>query len=196
MMLFSGKRRNQLSDGALLARYGKSKDLEDLAELFNRYTHLIYGVCLKYLKNKEDSQDAVMQIFEKLINDVSRFEINNFSSWLYVFSKNFCLMKIRSSKVGISIKEVAEMNEIMENNLHQHHDENKFDLESNLQVLEKCIEKLLDAQKECIQLFYLKSFSYKQIVDKTEYPLNKVKSYIQNGKRNLKNCIEHTGASA
>lgn len=190
MFFINPKSRQQATDQDLLDAFGKKQDLDDLAELFNRYVHLVYGVCIKYLKNKDDAQDAVMQIFEKLIGDVNRFEIKNFKSWLYVFSKNFCLMKIRSSKAGLSIKQMGEMQEVMENELLVHHDDETNSLEENLQALEKCIETLVAEQKQCVSLFFLKEMSYKQIVEQTGLEIKKVKSYLQNGKRNLKICME------
>ena len=190
MFFINPKSRQQATDQDLLDAFGKKQDLDDLAELFNRYVHLVYGVCIKYLKNKDDAQDAVMQIFEKLIGDVNRFEIKNFKSWLYVVSKNFCLMKIRSSKAGLSIKQMGEMQEVMENELLVHHDDETNSLEENLQALEKCIETLVAEQKQCVSLFFLKEMSYKQIVEQTGLEIKKVKSYLQNGKRNLKICME------
>ena len=190
MFFINPKSRQQATDQDLLDAFGKKQDLDDLAELFNRYVHLVYGVCIKYLKNKDDAQDAVMQIFEKLIGDVNRFEIKNFKSWLYVFSKNFCLMKIRSSKAGLSIKQMGEMQEVMENELLVHHDDETNSLEENLQALEKCIETLVAEQKQCVSLFFLKEMSYKQIVEQTGLEIKNVKSYLQTGKRNLKICME------
>jgi RNA polymerase sigma factor (sigma-70 family) len=190
MFFINPKSRQQATDQDLLDAFGKKQDLDDLAELFNRYVHLVYGVCIKYLKNKDDAQDAVMQIFEKLIRDVNRFEIKNFKSWLYVFSKNYCLMKIRSSKAGLSIKQMGEMQEVMENELLVHHDDETNSLEENLRALEKCIETLVAEQKQCVSLFFLKEMSYKQIIEQTGLEIKKVKSYLQNGKRNLKICME------
>jgi RNA polymerase sigma-70 factor (ECF subfamily) len=56
--------------------------------------------------------------------------------------------------------------------------------------LEKCIETLGDEQKQCVKLFYLQEKCYKEITESTGFDMNKVKSYIQNGKRNLKICME------
>jgi len=150
--------------------------------------HLVYGLCLKYFRNKEESQDAVTQIFEKLIEAVKKHEIQNFKSWLYVLAKNHCLMAIRSQK-SQSVQFEAG---IMESNLILHH-EDEGELEDDLQKLENCIEKLQTEQKECVELFYLKKKPYLHIADKTGFDLKKVKSYIQNGKRNLKICMDNTG---
>ena len=151
--------------------------------------HLVYGLCLKYLKDKEESQDAVMQVFEKLIESVKKHEIQNFKSWLYVLAKNHCLMAIRSRKSKSQSVEFEP--DIMESNLILHH-EDESELEDDLQKLENCIEKLQNEQKQCVELFYLQKKPYLHIAEKTGFDLKKVKSYIQNGKRNLKICMEST----
>ena len=155
--------------------------------MYARYMHLVYGVCLKYLKDEEAGKDAVMQIFEQLIGKLKIHEVSNFKSWLYTLSRNYCLMELRSSGKN----EFVSMDEnFMEKDAFVHLDIDDT-RESKLTAMERCIEKLPPEQKETIQLFYLEQKCYKDIADITGYDLNKVKSYIQNGKRNLKICIEN-----
>lgn len=173
----------------LIHLYKQTGNMEYAGKLFNNYMHLVYGVCLKYLKNREESQDAVMQVFEKLTESLKKHEVENFKSWLYVLSKNHCLMKLRSKKYQNekTAKDISDLS--MENTLVVHHN-NEPVLEDDLGRLEKCIEELHIEQKQCVQLFYLESKSYKEIEVLTRFELKKVKSHIQNGKRNLKNCME------
>lgn len=174
---------------SIISAYKSSGDLELLGQLYKPYMHLVYGVCLKYFKDRELSQDAVIQIFEKLVSAVKDHEIQNFKSWLYVMTKNHCLMEIRKKQYKISQQQQNIESVDMENQRFMH-PTHEVDLEENLTLLEACIEELQMEQKECIKLFYLEKKSYKEVVDLTSYDLNKVKSYIQNGKRNLKNCVE------
>ncbi len=175
-----------MPDSELLLHYRNSGNTQVLGELFSRYTSLMYGVCLKYLKDRDDSKDAVMQVFEKLVQSLREHQIDNFKSWLYVTTRNYCLMQIRAKKSkmtgGISPR-------LMENDLVLHL-EVDTDLEWNLSKLEKCIEQLANGQKHCVQLFYLEQKCYKEITVLTNFDLNQVKSFIQNGKRNLKICME------
>lgn len=145
--------------------------------------HLVYGLSLKYLKEREESQDAVMQVFEKLIEAVKKHDIQNFKSWLYVLAKNHCLMVLRSKK-GINSDSV-----IMESSIQLHPIE-EDNLEDDLTKLEDCIRQLQDEQKQCVELFFLKKKPYLTIAEITGSDIKKVKSYIQNGKRNLKICME------
>src|SRR5664279_5453031 len=178
------------SDEELLKVFISSGDLEVLGELYSDYMHLVYGVCLKYLKNRDDSKDAVMQIFEKLIVEIPKQQIVNFKNWLYVVTKNYCLMQLRNEKTiaGKSKEWMTESIIFMENTPALHPidtDEPNIDKE-----LEKCIEKLKGEQKECILMFYYENRCYNEIALNLNLDEKKVKSHLQNAKRNLKICLE------
>jgi len=187
---FKGNISIKKTDEDLLKEFRSSRDLEVLGELYSGYMHLVYGVCLKYFKERDESMDAVMQIFEKLITEVPKHDIENFRSWLHVVTKNYCLMQIRSHK-SFSEKqnEWIEENKIfMENSSGLHPiDNEEEDME---EALLDCIEKLKDEQKECIKQFYFGNRCYNEIAANLNLNENKVKSHLQNGKRNLKLCIE------
>jgi RNA polymerase sigma-70 factor, ECF subfamily len=191
-MLFKlpGKRSGKKTEEDLLKEFRDSGDLEVLGELYSGYMHLVYGVCLKYFKEREESMDAVMQIFEKLIIEIPKHNIENFRSWLHVVTKNYCLMQIRSTKSNNErIKEwINETQIIMEYGEDLHPiDNNESDIDK---ALEDCIKRLKDEQRECIQQFYFENRSYNEIAINLDLDENKVKSHLQNGKRNLKLCLE------
>lgn len=190
-MIIEPKERS-LQEEQLIAQYKISGDLKLLGNLYQNYMPLVYGVCLKYFKDDERSNDAVMQIFEELISKVKQHEIKNFKSWLYVLSRNFCLMDLRkTSKVDmISIDE-----KFMESDVLLHH-EDIYEKEKSLHLMEDCIERLNTEQKLSVKLFYLQQKCYTQVAEETGYELKKVKSYLQNGKRNLKLCIEQKSEQA
>lgn len=179
------KQADPVNDELLLKRFRETADLAVLGELFQAHASMVYYVCYRYLQDSELSKDAVMQIFEELIIKVNKQEINKFGSWLYVLSRNYCLMQLRSGKKMqyVSFDDVVEF----PSDLHQGDDDGK---EKVLTALELCIEKLPEKQQKSINLFFLKEKCYKEIVDFTGYSLNDVKSYIQNGKRNLKICMD------
>jgi len=188
MLEISGKHK-KISDEELLGKFRISGNLDLLGELFARYMHLVYGVSLKYFKDHDEAQDAVMNIFEKLIADLPKHEVQNFKSWLYVLTKNHCLMEIRSRKStdrkleGLKIEQ-----EFMESADEMH----PIDREDNSieDALKNCIEKLKSEQKQCIELFYYKKLCYQEVAEELNMDEKKVKSYLQNGKRNLKICLE------
>jgi RNA polymerase sigma factor (sigma-70 family) len=179
-----------LSDLQLVIRYTKTNEKSCVGILFERYSTLVYSVCLKYLSDKEESKDASMQIFEKLLDDLKKHSITNFRSWLHSVAKNHCLMHLRKNK---HIREIggdaAELLiPIMEYKNFSHPEETDLK-ETNLTELENGLLKLNLEQKQCIELFYLQEKSYVEIANMTGFSINNVKSYIQNGKRNLKNLI-------
>lgn len=187
--MLSAGNDNMVQDNELIRRYKESGEVAILGELYKRYMNLVYGVCLKYLKDREESRDAVMQIFEKLVTTLREHEVEYFKSWLYVTSRNHCLMQLRARK-GKNFEEISDI--FMETGGLMHLDDEP-EMESNLSKLEHCIQKLALEQKHCVTLFYLQQKCYKEIVQLTGFDDNKVKSYIQNGKRNLKICMEEHG---
>lgn len=181
------KNISKWSDEELLNAYNKSGDTAYFGELFNRYTPLLYGVCLKYLQDAEKAQDAVMQLFENLLPKISRYEIGVFRTWLHSVVKNHCLQILRKEGREIIVNfnvDVMESDEI----LHLL-DEEDVDSEQT-EALKRCMEKLPVEQRISITHFFMDEMSYADIVETTGFTLSRVKSYIQNAKRNLKICIE------
>ncbi|RYU86202.1 sigma-70 family RNA polymerase sigma factor [Mucilaginibacter terrigena] len=172
------------ADEQLLNSYRATRDLKVLGKLYERYMPLVYGVGLKYLKDEELAQDAVMTIFEELTQKVHQHEIKQFRPWLYVLSRNHCLMQLRTGKKleTVTLDEFVEFSPVL------HPDTN--DREEAMQALERCLDKLTPAQKQSVKLFYLDEKCYKEVADATGFTMNEVKSHIQNGKRNLKICLE------
>jgi RNA polymerase sigma-70 factor (ECF subfamily) len=183
------------SDENLVINYQNTKNNLVVGELFKRHSLMCYAVCMKYLKNEDAAHDATMNIFEKLFTDLQKHQINNFKSWLHTVCKNHCLILLRKPNVLVSIDESEEENSHLFMQLSNvlNHDDNKHEKEEKLQVLEQSIFELKDKQRECIELFFLKQKSYQEISTLTGYSENEVKSYIQNGKRNLKILLEQKG---
>ncbi len=194
-MFFNSAGNNKSEpDELLITKFKSTGDLEFLGQLFEKYMHLVYGVCLKYLKDREVSQDATMQIFEKLIIELPKREIENFKPWLHVITKNLCLMQLRSEKAKSSQQgKMANDPEYFMENSYEMHLNNEPVLEQDFMVLKECIEQLKQEQKECVSLFYLEEKCYQEIADELRFEMKKVKSLIQNGKRNLKICMESNG---
>jgi RNA polymerase sigma factor (sigma-70 family) len=179
----------ELSDKELVALYKQTEDMEVLAILYQRYMELVYGVCLKYYKEPEMSKDAVMNIFEELVHKLKRHEVDNFRGWLHTIAKNHCLMQLRTPK---NLK-TTEFNPALvqsEDNLHL---AGVLEKEEHFVQLEDCMKTLPSEQKQTIELFYLQQKCYKEIADITGHDWNKIRSFIQNGRRNLKICIEKNG---
>ena len=183
---------NSLADKELVDLYKQSDDLTVLGELYQRYMELVYGVCLKYFKDAEAAKDGVMQIFEELVSKLKKHEVDNFRGWLHQLAKNHCLMQLRTPR---NLKTVEFKTDLMqyEENVHLN---GVLEKEENFKKLEYCIETLNNEQKKSIRLFYLEEKCYNEIVEITGQEWNQVRSLIQNGRRNLKLCMENKVASS
>lgn len=177
---------HQISDPDLIRKYQESNDAQCISDLYQRYLELVYGVCLKYLGDGEVSKDATMEIYEVLLAKLKDLTVENFKSWLYVVVKNHCLQIIRKQKyhtIRLSQEEIMHSAELL------HHDK-EFDIVDPHQDLNGCIEKLPEAQRKSILWFYYEKKSYEEIALIMEVSKDQVRSNIQNGRRNLKNCMK------
>ncbi len=182
------KKISKFTDAELLEKYKSGKKQIYVGELFKRYSEMTFLVCVKYLKNNDTAKDAVMDIFEILLSKLLTQEITNFRGWLYVVAKNHCLVRLKNNRNDLDINEITETEiNFVENDSTL----NLFDTESIAEeVIEENLNKLKELQKNCLRLFYFEKKSYLQISESENIPVNKVKSHIQNGKRNLKILLE------
>ena len=172
----------KFSDEELVKKYAETQKPEYVGELFSRYSKLVYGVSLKYLENREESRDAVMNIFERLMETLKYHQVNNFRAWLHQVTRNHCLMILRSQKRSTPFEEHLVGHDMPDEDV----DSVLEDLAGEPAILQKAVEGLKEEQRVCIDLFYLKGKSYKEVCDETGFTELQVKSFIQNGKRNLK----------
>lgn len=178
---------SHISDNELLQYYHAENDNRWLGVLLQRYTFLLFGVCMKYLKNEEEARDAVQQIFLKTLTEIPKYQIEYFKSWLYTIARNHCLMKLRDKhKQMVEIHDNLIIVDDESENGYLYHvlKDKKFTL------MKEALDQLTDEQRNCISLFYLEKKTYQQIADKTGFNYMQVKSYIQNGKRNLKILLQ------
>jgi len=178
---------DHITDAELLQNFYKDHDNKWLGILLPRYTLLLLGVCMKYLKNEEDARDCVQQIFLKVINELRKYKVDYFKSWIYMIARNHCLMKLRDQK-----KMTVELNEHVAAATNAETDKKELvEKDALLQRMESALNKLNPDQKICVKLFYLQKKSYSEVAEITGFTLMQVKSYLQNGKRNLKLLIEN-----
>lgn len=174
------------TDEDLVRAYRTTHDQQVLAELYLRYTDLVYGTSMKYLKNEEWAKDTVMNIYQELVTKLPGHAVDNFKSWLYVVVKNHCLMLLRKEKKAVTVE--FQPNFVQSEDFS--HLDTVLEKEKTLQTLEDCIEGLSAEQKRIIRMFYLEEKCYNQIVTDTGFDWNKVRSLVQNGRRNLKICMD------
>ncbi|MEO7769096.1 MAG: sigma-70 family RNA polymerase sigma factor [Ferruginibacter sp.] len=177
----------QQTDKELVTAFKEDGNINHLSILYQRYMDLVFGVCLKYFKDAEQSKDAVMDIFEELVKKLKNHDVDHFKGWLHVLARNYCLMQMRSPR---NLK-TSEFNaDFMQSGQTTHLTNDVLEKEETFRQLEECMETLPDDQKNSIRLFFEEKKCYNEIAAITGYEWNKVRSYIQNGKRNLKLCLD------
>ncbi|MBX2876878.1 MAG: sigma-70 family RNA polymerase sigma factor [Saprospiraceae bacterium] len=185
-MFHQGRRYKQYSNEQLIAAYQKTEDKAVVGMLYKRYSHKVLGLCLNYLKNVQDAEDAVMEIFIHLTEELKKHDIEKFEPWLFFVCRNFCLKKLRKT-LGKKNEDISEIQEDIFVESGAEKDHNKE--EERLEALSDAVDRLKEDQKRCIVLFYFEKKSYKEIELQTDYSIKEIKSHLQNGKRNLKNLL-------
>lgn len=186
LSFFKQSKPSEQSDEALLEQYQRSGKADILGLLYERYMPMVYGVCLKIFKDSMEAEDAVMSIYEELTRKVDKHKIESFRGWLYVLARNHCLMELRRKKrKPTDFVEADELARIGGSEAAF-----EYELPEGKSLLQQCLEQLAAMQNRCILLFYYENQSYKEIAVTLNMELGKVRSYIQNGRRNLKLCME------
>jgi RNA polymerase sigma factor (sigma-70 family) len=185
MWLRSKQRMDRFSDEELVGLYRDAGDMDALAFLFDKYLDLIFGVCMKYFKHAQDSEDGTMAVFEVLVVKLKTHEVKNFKSWLYVLTKHYCLQKLRQAKKTLT----KDSEDILVQLVDEVHPDDVDLIERRENGLRDCIQKLPADQKRSVELFYFESKSYVEIAETLSVDKEKVRSFIQNGRRNLRVCM-------
>lgn len=178
------KNVNHIEDKDLLERFYNDHDNQWLGILLPRYTLLLFGVCMKYLKNEDDAKDAVQQIYFKVISELPKYKVEYFKSWIYMIAKNHCLMQLRHVVNKVALDEKMNLSEPETDELNLHHN-----IDFTPEQLNTAMQQLNEVQRETLKLFYLNKRSYREIAAMMNLNLMQVKSFIQNGKRNLKQIL-------
>lgn len=181
---------NTVNDEELAVRYFETGDQSVFGILFERHVKTVYGVCLFYFRDEDKAKDVAMHVFEKLMQELRKSRVKYFKAWLSFVVRNFCISELRKEKGKKFLPETYLDFEIQEASLEEEERIEQVNDETMLRFLEHNMTKLKENQRKCIELFYLRERSYQEVAQETGYSLNEVKSYIQNGKRNLKLLIE------
>ena len=193
MFLKRFRKPKPTTDLEYVAAYRATGDLAVLGELYERHMELIYAVCYNYLRDEDEAKDAVMHLFEQLVTDLLRHDVQQFGAWLHSVARNYCLMQLRKSqahpKTTLVINGVDEVDDESLSRLLIDEGPDS-DLEEDLSRMESCLQTLPTEQQTCLTLFYLDRKTYTEVSEITGFDLKQVKSYLQNGRRNLKICMQ------
>lgn len=192
MFLKRFRRPKPTTDAEYVAAYRATGDLAVLGELYERHMELVYAVCYNYLRDEDEAKDAVMHLFEQLVTDLRRHDVQQFQSWLHSVARNYCLMQLRKKQahpMAVLLHDAAEGEPDDPLLLLTEAEPDGTEREEDLTRMEACLQTLPNEQRTCLTLFYLEQKSYTDVARLTGYDLKQVKSYLQNGRRNLKLCM-------
>ena len=154
-----------------------------MSDFFVLYREDVLGLCYYYTRDVELSKDLTMDTFETYLKRGKKGPvINDIKSYLLGIARNLCMAHFKKSKRTQSIEE--SVLQFME-----YEDENAPNGEEVIDRLMMSMCKLTTDQRRCVELFFIKGCSYNQISKKLNFSYNEVKSFIQNGKRNLKKLM-------
>lgn len=193
MFLKRFRKAKPTTDQEYVAAYRATGDLTILGELYEQHMELIYAVCYNYLRDEEEAKDAVMALFEQLITDLLRHDVQQFGPWLHSVARNYCLMLLRKNQAHPTSLLMTDAGGDAEDYLFSgsmSDETGTADLEEDLTRLEVYLKTLPVEQQTCLTLFYLERKTYTEVADLTGYEMKQVKSYLQNGRRNLKICMQ------
>lgn len=182
-----------MTDEQLASCLGAGQHSAAVGELFNRYRHLVFGVCRKYLGDADESYDMTIAVFEKLLVKPPDQQIKSFKTWLYVIVRNECLSACRNRGKSVEkhkfwLEDEKNASEFMENEgFLRLMDEGS---ECPQATLDAALGQLAKAQKDCIEAFYFKEKSYKETAELLGLDVASVKSHLQNGKRKLAQLLQ------
>jgi RNA polymerase sigma-70 factor (ECF subfamily) len=172
-----------LTDAELVQLYRKHAERSAMEELYRRYHKKAFGVAYSVFRNKDESTDVMLAVFEKMLREMANTEIREFAAWIYVLTRNECLMRLRSDKRRVAREKLFAMSQPLDESY-----EPEFFHEKN-NALKQALAALSDTQRMCLELFYFEQKSYKEVADELGLDTEAVRSQLQNGKRNLKNLM-------
>lgn len=189
-----------LPDADLIKQFQRDQQRICVSVLYRRYEHLVYGNAAQYFPDHNDRQDIVGEVFEKVMRKLPTTQVESFSSWLFVMTRNVCISRLRKRPPEQSSsdnwEEVEKKSGQFMENAAVTRLMNEGDPERQLTLLRQALAELNGEQRQCVQLFFLEEKSYREIAELTAFPIKKVKSMLQNGKRNLRIQLSKKMAAA
>jgi RNA polymerase sigma-70 factor (ECF subfamily) len=182
---------SEISDADLLTRFKQSSSPNDLLPLYERHAELIYALALRYLGTPQRAEDAGMEVWAVLLDKLPKHDISNFRSWLQTTIRNHCLMQLRREKRD-PLQQTNNDDVFMQSDRLLHlSTESNHHQDPDTRPLYHCMKQLNDEQRRCVSMFYLQEGeSYQTIAEQLDLSVGRVRSHLQNGRRNLKICLE------
>ena len=153
----------------------RSQDL-----LYRKFASLLYGICLRYAKNKMDAQDVLQEFYVKIYNNISSYHHDgSFEGWLRRIAVNTSITYYRKNLKHAFQEDIDDV-------VQHKNDPVQFDdLEFTQEELMNCIGKLPTGYKTVFNLYVIEGFMHKEIADMLKIDVNTSKSQLSRAKSHL-----------
>ena len=146
----------------------------------------LFGICLRVLKNKADAEDVLQESYVKIWHNAARYQVSGYSpmTWLITIARNQSIDRLRARKPYAAelgeAEEVADLGATPEQAVLQGGEAERLRL---------CLEKLSPGRAEAVKAAYMEGYSYQELADRLNQPINTVRTWLRRSLISLKECL-------
>lgn len=183
--VLSGAIDSTLSDELVIEKYLGSQDTNYFNILYDRYSNKVFAKCISMLKNDVEAEDAVQDIFMKVLLSLSKFKQNSlFSTWLFSITYNFCIDKIRKRnkrrKLEVEVEDISNLEGVEDDTPDQDI------LETNVLQMKQVLEQLKVADKAVLLMKYQDDLSIIEMTEILDSSVSATKMKIKRAKERFR----------
>ncbi|MEP0518955.1 MAG: sigma-70 family RNA polymerase sigma factor [Hyphomicrobiales bacterium] len=156
-------------------------------ELWERTSAKLFGVCLRILKNRNEAEEALQEVYVKIWRKADSYAPSNYSpmTWLISIARNEAIDRLRAKKPAtVDIEEVYDLASDAPT------PEKAAIAASDLQQINACMEELQPIHAAAVQGAYLEGYSYQELADTYEIPVNTMRTWLRRSLIKLKECLQ------
>ncbi len=146
----------------------------------------LFGVCLRVLKNRTDAEDVLQETFVKIWNNAAKYQVSGYSpiTWLVTIARNQSIDRLRSRRPDAA--DLTEAEEIPDRTASP---EQQVIMGGEAARLRTCLEKLSPGRAEAVKAAYMEGYSYQELADRLQQPINTVRTWLRRSLITLKDCL-------
>lgn len=147
-------------------------------ELIGRYQGMVYGLCLRMLRQREEAEDATQETFVRVCNNLHRWDPErSFEPWLLTIAGNRCRTRLaKRSRQPLA----TGLDYPVEDSSHQ-----EFEARHLAEEIDRVLDLMKSDCKQAFLMFYKNRLSYNEIAQHLDVPLGTVKTWVHRARREL-----------
>jgi RNA polymerase sigma-70 factor, ECF subfamily len=146
----------------------------------------LFGICLRVLNNRTDAEDVLQEVFIKIWHNAGKYQVSGYSpiTWLVTIARNQSIDRLRARKPDTA--ELTEAEDIADKSATP---EQQVVLGGEVERLRVCLEKLSPGRAEAVKAAYMEGYSYQELADRLNQPLNTVRTWLRRSLMSLRECL-------